>query len=282
MVAALLAAALLAVNVPHHPAEQFAAIEKQTGGRMGVLALDTGSGQKVEHRPTERFPLCSTFKLLAVAAVLKKVDDGKEHLDRIIPYSEQDLLEYAPVTKKHVKEGKMKLGDLCVAALQVSDNTAANLILRTLGGPAGVTGYVRTLGDKITRLDRTEPTLNSAIPGDPRDTTTPAAICDDLRQLFTTDALSAASRRQLEEWIAGNKTGDDLIRSGVPKDWKVGDKTGRGANGSINDIAFLRPPGRAPIVLAIYSSGSSAPLEQRKAAIAEAARIVAKDFSPND
>lgn len=282
MVAALLGVAVLAVSAPHTPADQFAALEKQTGGRIGVVALDTGSGKKIEHRPNERFPLCSTFKILAVAAVLKNVDDGKEQLDRVIPYGAKDLLEYAPITKEHVQEGGMKLGDLCVAALQMSDNTAANLILQTLGGPAGLTKYVRTLGDQTTRLDRTEPTLNSALPGDPRDTTTPAAMSADLRRIFTGDALSSASRKRLEDWIVGNKTGDGLIRSGVPKDWNVGDKTGRGRNGAINDVAILRPPDRAPIFLAIYSLGSSAPLEQRKAAIAEAAQIVAGNFSPTE
>ncbi len=197
--------------------------------------------------------MCSTFKFLAAAAVLHRVDGKEEQLGRMIPYTRADLLEYAPVTTEHVKEGGMTLGGLCAAALELSDNTAANLLLKTIGGPEGLTRYARSLGDQQTRLDRIEPDLNSAIPGDERDTTTPAAMLGNLRALLLTNALSPASRQQLGTWLEKNKTGAEMLRAGVPGDWRVGDKTGRGAHGATNDIAILRPPGKAPILVAVYS-----------------------------
>ena len=172
----------------------------------------------------------------------------------------------------------MTLGALCAAAIEQSDNTAGNLLLNVIGGPAGLTNFVRALGDRFTRLDRIDPELNSAIPGDDRDTTTPAAISADMQRLLLGDALSETSRRQLDDWLKRNETGGSMIRAGVPKTWSVGDKTGRGANGATNDIAIMRPPGRAPILLAIYSVGSTATANDREAAIAEAAKIVAESF----
>src|SRR5215470_11387675 len=153
------------------------AIEQRTGARIGVAALDTGSGKRLDYRSEERFPMCSTFKFLAAAAVLKRVDDGQEKLDRFVSYGEKDILEYAPVTKAHLKEGGMALGNLCAAAIEQSDNTAGNLLLNTIGGPGGLTKFARGIDDEITRVDRKEPDLNSAVPGDERDTTSPAVMC---------------------------------------------------------------------------------------------------------
>jgi len=255
-------------------AARIAAIETRIGGTIGVAALDTATGNHVDYRAGERFPMCSTFKFLAAAAVLKRVDEKKETLDRFIPYGAKDILEYAPVTKEHLKDGGMKLGALCAAAVAQSDNTAGNLLLDAIGGPAGLTSFARALGDRVTRLDRIEPELNNVIPGDERDTTTPAAISADMQQLLIGDVLSAKSRRQLDDWLKGNETGGALIRAGVPKSWSVGDKTGRCANGATNDVAILRPPGRAPIVLAIYSAGSTATSDERSAAIAEVAKVI--------
>ncbi len=282
MVGALLAIVTLATSSPAPVAEKLAALEKETVSHLGVVALDTGSGQRIEYRPNARFLLCSTFKFLAAAAVLKKVDDGKDQLDRFVPYDPKDILEYAPVTKEHLAEGGMKLGDLCAAALQMSDNTAGNLLLAQIGGPVGLTEYARSLGDETTRLDRTEPALNVGAPSDERDTTTPAAMAEDLRRIFTTEALSPAAREQLEKWIVGNKTGGDLIRRGVPKSWVLGDKTGRSGKGSTNDIAILRPPGHAPIFLAVYSADSTDPGAKQKAAVVGAARLVAETFGPDE
>ncbi len=269
-----------AASGQNDPATRIAAIETRVGGRIGLAALDTATGQRLDHRADERFPLCSTFKFLAAAAVLKQVDGGKEKLDRFVPYGANDILEYAPVTKRHLKEGGMTLEALCAAAIEQSDNTAGNLLLQVIGGPAGLTNFARALGDRATRLDRIEPELNSAIPGDERDTTTPVSICIDMQKLLLGDALSRTSRRYLDDWLKRNETGESMVRAGVPKTWSVGDKTGRGSNGAMNDIAILRPPGRAPILLAIYSVGSTATAKDREAAIAEAAKIVTESF-PN-
>ena len=222
--------------------------------------------------------MCSTFKLLAAAAVLDRVDKKQEQLTRFMPYTKADLLEYAPVTKQHINEGGMTLGALCAAALEHSDNTAANLLLKTIGGPEGYTRYARSLGDKETRLDRPEPDLNTAVPGDKRDTTAPAAMAANLHSLLLGRALSQGSREQLNTWLAANTTGNEMIRAGLPRDWKVGDKTGRGSNGATNDIAILRPPGKAPILLAVYYVGSAGPRDELQNAIAEVARIVAETF----
>ena len=259
-------------------AARVAAVETRIGGRIGVAALDTSNSKRVDYRADERFPMCSTFKFLAAAAVLKRVDDKQDKLERFISYDAKDILEYAPVTKEHLKDGGMTLGALCAAAIEQSDNTAANLLLDTIGDPAGLTNFLRGLGDNMTRLDRKEPELNSAIPGDERDTTTPAAICVDMQRLLLGDALSKSSRRQLEEWLQRNETGGLMIRSGVPRTWTVGDKTGRCANGATNDVAIMRPPSRAPILLAIYSVGSPATANDREAAIAEVAKIVAESM----
>src|SRR5262245_63018259 len=166
----------------NHFEDRILSIEQRTGARIGLSALDTGSGKRLDHRSEDRFPMCSTFKFLAAAAVLKRVDDGQEKLDRFVSYSKKDILEYAPVTKAHLNDGGMTLGALCAAAIEQSDNTAGNLLLDTIGGPGGLTNFARSIGDGMTRLDRKEPDLNSVGPGDKRDTTTPAAMCADMQR----------------------------------------------------------------------------------------------------
>jgi beta-lactamase class A len=267
-----------AASGENHEAARIAAIEARVGGRIGVAAFDTGSSRRLDYRAEERFPMCSTFKFLAAAAVLKRVDEKREKLERFVSYDAKEILEYAPVAKEHIKEGGMTLGDLCEAAIEQSDNTAGNLLLDAIGGPAGLTSFARSLGDRITRLDRKEPDLNSAIPGDDRDTTTPGSMLRDMMRLLANNVLVQASRCQLEDWLQANKTGAAMIRAGVPSNWIIGDKTGRGANGATNDIAIMRPPGRAPILLVIYSVGSTATANDRTAAIAEAAKIVAESL----
>lgn len=251
------------------------ALEARVGGRLGVALLDTGSEQRLAHRGSERFPMCSTFKLLAVAAVLARVDAGRDRLDRRVPYGEADLLGYAPVTRRHLGEGGLTIGELAAAAIERSDNTAANLLLAVLGGPAAVTRYVRTLGDPVTRLDRTEPTLNTAVPGDPRDTTTPAAMLDCMNTLLCRKhALSAASRERLTSWLVGCATGAARLRAGFPSGWRVGDKTGAGAHGTTNDVAIAWPPGGAPVLVTAYLTESAAPPKERDAALAQVARLL--------
>jgi beta-lactamase class A len=267
-----------AASAENDPADRIAAIETRIGGRIGVAAVDTSNDKHLDYRAEERFPMCSTFKFLAAAAVLKRVDEKEEKLERFVPYNAKDILEYAPVTKEHLNEGGMTLGALCEAAIEQSDNTAGNLLLNAIGGPAGLTNFVGALGDRVTRLDRIEPELNSAIPGDERDTTASAAISSDMQRLLLGDALSEASRGKLDDWLQRSETGGSMIRAGVPKTWSVGDKTGRGANGATNDIAIMRPPGRAPILLAIYSVGSTATANDRAAAIAEVTNLVAESF----
>jgi beta-lactamase class A len=257
----------------------FAALEGKHGGRLGVAAIDTGSGRKIGHRADERFALCSTFKLLLGAAVLARVDAGELSLDRRVPYGRGDLLSYAPVTSKHVGEGGMTVGDLCAAAIQTSDNTAANLLLPLVGGPAGLTKFLRAQGDTVTRLDRIEPELNTNLPGDPRDTTTPAAMAATMERLLAGKALSAGSRAQLNRWLEGTTTGDARLRAGFPRAWRVGDKTGTGARGAANDVAIVWPgEGAKPWLVAVFYSAPDAQPKEREAVIAEAARLVAAAF----
>ena len=259
-------------------AKQFAALEKLSNGRLGVAARDTANGAIVSYRGDELFPLCSTFKFLLGAAVLARVDAGTEKLDRQISFTQADLIPHAPIVEKHMKEGHASVGVLCAGAIQYSDNVAANLLLPTIGGPAGLTRYMASIGDSITRLDRNEPTLNTSIPGDPRDTTTPVAMVGSMEKLLVGSALSAASRHQLNDWMIGNTTGGEKIRKGLPADWKVGDKTGMGDNGSTNDVAILWPPRRKPLLVAVYLTECKEPVAARNAVHAEVGRLVSAAF----
>ncbi|MFZ0638259.1 MAG: class A beta-lactamase [Candidatus Acidiferrales bacterium] len=256
------------------------AIEARLGGRIGVAALDTQTGKHIDHRAAERFPMCSTFKFLLVSAILSRVDANQEKPNRLIHYTKADLLDYAPITKAHVGEGGMTISALCAAAVEYGDNTAANLLLGAAGGPAAVTRCVRSLGDPLTRLDRYEPSANTCIAGDPRDTTSPSAMLHDMQTLLLDErSLSADSRRQLEAWLVANTTGAARLRAGVPSSWRIGDRTGSGDNGATNDIAICWPPNRAPILVTAYFVGSSASDTVRSDALAEVGRIVANEFS---
>jgi beta-lactamase class A len=261
-----------------NPAEEFlrrlGELERRHGGRLGVAILDTRGGtQPIAWRGAERFPLCSTHKLLSAAFVLARVDRKEERLERRIVYAKDDLVAYSPITEKHVGGDGLSVGELCEAAITLSDNTAANLLLDSFGGTAGLTAYVRSLGDPITRLDRREPALNEASPGDPRDTTSPLAMLGLVRKTVLGTALSAASRAQLTAWLVACTTGDKRLRAGVPKSWRAGDKTGSGANNTTNDVAVLWPPGRAPIIVTAYYTGANASNEQRELVLAEVGRI---------
>jgi beta-lactamase class A len=275
------ACATAAARAPTRPASmptrsaRLAELEQESGGRLGVAVLDSASGVRFGQRESERFPLCSTFKLLAVAAVLARVDRGEERLDRRIAYGSADLLEYAPVTRARLAEGGMPLSDLCQAAICVSDNTAGNLILATYGGPVALTRYVRTLGDALTRLDRNEPMLNEGAPGDERDTTTPAAMLTCMRALLLGEALSIASRERLKAWLLATTTGDKRLRAGVPKGWRVGDKTGTADHGSSHDVGILWPPGKPPLLVAAYLYAPGAAPAARDAILAEVGRLAA-------
>jgi len=254
-----------------------AKIEADSGGRLGVAVLDTATGALAGHRLDERFPMCSTFKALAAAAILARVDAGKEQLSRRIRIEPKDILSYAPVSKQHVG-GDMSVAELCEAMVTLSDNTAANILLASMGGPSAITQYARSLGDELTRLDRIEPDLNESTPGDPRDTTTPSVMVKNLQALATGTALSAGSRDQLIAWLVGCKTGDAKIRAGLPKGWRVGDKTGSGSHGSSNDVAVIWPEGRRPVIVAVYLTETIAPDDRRNATHAAVGRAVAGAF----
>jgi beta-lactamase class A len=254
-----------------------AELEKKSKGRLGCAIL-LPSGERVAHRAEERFPMCSTFKFLAASLILQRVDEGKEQLDRRVPFTKSDLVPYSPETKKHAG-GSMTVAELSKAALTLSDNTAANLLLASFGGPPAITAFARTLGDKVTRLDRNETSLNEGTPGDPRDTTTPNAMLGNLQRVLFGEVLKPSSRRQLTEWMLANTTGAAKFRIGLPSDWKVADKTGAGDHGSNNDIGVLWPPEGKPIFIASYLTETTISTDERNAIHAEIARAIAKNLS---
>ncbi len=255
------------------PVRGFAAIEKDLNGRLGVAAIDLATGKVTGHRQDERFPMCSTFKTLVAAAALARDAREPGFIGAQLQYAKTDLVSYSPVTEKHAGDG-MTVAALCAATLQYSDNTAANVLMKALGGPAGITAYARSIGDAAFRLDRWETELNSAIPGDPRDTTTPLAMARTLQALLAGDALPPAQRQQLKEWMLANTTGDTRIRAGVPAGWPVADKTGSGAYGTNNDIGIVYPPNRAPVVIVVYTHLPEKKADGRADVVAAAARAV--------
>jgi beta-lactamase class A len=255
---------------------EFARLEEQFDARLGVYALDTGTGEFVEYRADERFAYCSTFKVLAFGAVLQQTP--VEDLDRVITYTEEDLVNYTPITEQHVDTG-MSLFDIGGAALSYSDNTAANLLLEELGGPQALDEALEEIGDDVINVVRTEPGLSEAVPGDDRDTSTPRAMATSLEAFTLGDALPDNKRDIITDMMIGNTTGDDLIRAGVPDNWEVGDKTGSGGYGTRNDIAVLWPPEGDPIVLAVMSSRDQEGAESDDALIAEAAEVVVQTLA---
>jgi len=254
-------------------------LERRSGRRISLVVRDTGTGQAVRHRADTRVLMCSTAKVLIVAAILRRRLDDPGLLERTVRYTRADLLSYAPTTTRSVDTG-MTVAALCEAAIVVSDNTAANLLTGLLGGPAATTAFVRTLDDPVTRLDRLEPELNETGPGDERDTSTPDTMAADLRVLALGDALDPAGRDLLLGWMDGATTGTQQIRAGVPGDWRVGDKTGSGAQGESHDIAVARPPGRAPLVIAVYTTPADPASTNGKQTIAEATRIAVAALPP--
>lgn len=254
--------------------EALAALERNSGGRLGVSAINTGNGIRLQYQADQAFPFCSTFKVILCGAVLSRPGALDDVLGQRIHFTQTDVVNYSPISKLHVTDG-MTVGELCQAALQYSDNTAANMLIGLVGGPAAVTSYARSIGDSTFRLDRMETSLNDALPGDPRDTTTPAAMADSLNTLVIGNTLSADARAQLRIWMQGNTTGDKRIRASAPSGWQVGDKTGTGDYGTANDIAVLWPgTGAAPYVVTIYHTQAQAGATPRDDVIASAAHIV--------
>ncbi|TGN77190.1 class A beta-lactamase [Bradyrhizobium yuanmingense] len=255
---------------------EFESYERESGGRIGLYAENLATGKKLAWRADERFVMCSTFKASLAASVLARVDRGEEQLAAMIRYGQADLLEYAPVARENLAAGKMSVGEMCKAIVELSDNTCANLLLARIGGPAALTAFWRSLGDTTSRLDHNEPELNRSQPGDPRDTTTPAAMAGNLRRLVTGEALSPASRALLTDWMVNCKTGANRLRGGLPAGWKIGDKTGNNGKDASGDIAVAWPKPDTPILIAAYTQGGTPSVAQIASAFARIGRMVAE------
>ena len=251
-----------------------AAYERETGGRIGLHAENLATRHKIAWRADERFVMCSTFKASLAAFVLSRVDLGEEHLDSMVPFGEKDLLSYAPIAKQHLTRGEMSVADMCEGAVELSDNTCANLLLARSGGPAALTSFWRSTGDTITQLDHYEPELNFSPPGDPHDTTTPSAMAGNLQRFVLGKVLSQASRDRLTGWMLGCKTGDNRLRGGLPKDWKIGDKTGNNGKDASGDIAVVWPKPDVAILICAYTQGGSPTSAQLETLFAEIGRMV--------
>ncbi len=249
-------------------------IEQRYGGRLGVFAIDTGSGRTLTYRADERFLMCSTFKGLLAALVLSRVDAGKDTLSRMVSYTEKDLIFTSPVTKANVGLGAMSVEALCQATVEVSDNAAAILLMRSIGGPKGLTQFVRSLGDTVTRSDRYEPDSNRY--NDVLDTTTPRAITRSVKAILLGDVLSPKSREQLEDWMIACKPGVKRLRAALPADWIAGDRPGTSLEAETNDYAIVRPPGRAPLLVAAYYDAPKLSLPVREAVLRDAGSAFVK------
>lgn len=261
---------------PRAAERELKTLEARLGGRLGLHAVNLATGDRLSYRADERFAMCSTFKWALAAAVLQRVDRGEVALSQQVPFTEADLLEYAPVTKQHVEAGHLTVEQLGEAAVTLSDNTAANLLLDLVGGPAGLTEFLRDSGDATTRLDRNEPTLNLNEPGDSRDTTTPRAMATTLQTLLEPGALSSESRKLLRQWLLGCKTCDQRFRAGLPAGWRAGNKTGTGLRGLVGDVGMLEPAKAGPIYFAAYLSDSEQELPKLLEGMAELGRITAR------
>lgn len=259
--------------------ERLAEIRSRIGGRLGVYVFNTHTGERFGLDYDEKFAMASTFKWLLAAAVLAKVERAELRLEQRVTFTEKDILAHAPVTSEHLMQSSLALRELCAAVVEVSDNTAANLLLRLIEGPEGLTKFVRASGDDTTRLDRTELALNSNLPGDLRDTTTPRAMVGSMERVLLGTVLSEPSRQMLIQWMINSSTGLRRIRAGLPADWKAGDKTGTGANGAVNNVAMVWPPGRKPILMAVYMSESTQTVEKLSAAHAQVAAEIVRELA---
>ncbi|HJS90852.1 MAG TPA: class A beta-lactamase [Steroidobacteraceae bacterium] len=253
--------------------------ERDTGGRIGLYAENLTTGLRISWRANERFVMCSTFKASLAAMIMARVDHGRDQLQQMISYGPEDVPDwYAPVAKKNLDKGAMSVADMCEAAVEYSDNTCANLLLARVGGPAALTAFWRSIGDPVTRLDHNEPILNRSPPGDPHDTTTPAAMAANLRRLLLGRVLSPVSRERLTGWMVDCKTGGDRLRGGIPKTWAIADKTGNNGKDASGDIAVTWPEPDAPIVICAYTQGGSPTAAQLTSVFADVGRMVGKQL----
>jgi beta-lactamase class A len=282
----LLGLALAAALAPEAQAASAASalksIKKRTGGRLGVHILDSQSGKRLRLDDDSRYAMASTFKVPLVASLLWQVDHGAFPLTQVLPFDKTDLVANSPIIQKAIEQGvgELTVRDFCGAAVAYGDNSAANILLKAMGGPDAFTKFMRSLGDEITRLDRIEPELNSNLPGDERDTTTPHAMVESLLKIFTQSVLSLASRALLIDWMITSRTGLDRVRKGLPKSWQTGNKTGTGQNGAVNDVVVTWPLERRPILIAVYMSESKLDTAHLAAAHAEIGQIVGREKWP--
>jgi len=254
-------------------------LEAEIGGHIGLAVLNTADGRQLSHRADERYAMCSTFKLMLAAAILSRVDAGTLRLEQSVPFTRSDLLPNSPLADSHPEGGAVPLKTMLESLIEASDNTAANRLLALIGGPAGYTDYLRSIGDATTRLDRIELDLNSNLPGDPRDTTTPNAMLQDMHRVLLGDRLAPGSRNQLLQWMRDCKTGRERLRAKLPPDWGAGDKTGTGSRGAVNDLAIFYPPSRRPILVACYMSDSGAPTKTLNLAHARIGSLIASNMT---
>jgi beta-lactamase class A len=261
------------------PIPALADYERDSGGHIGLYAKNQRTGAQINWRANERFVMCSTFKASLAACILAIVDRGQANLDELIAYGPADLLEWAPAAKQNVEKGTMSVSDMCKAAVELSDNACANLLLARFGGPPALTAYWRSLGDTVSRLDHNEPELNRTPPGDEHDTTTPAAMAENLRKLILGNALSASSRERLTRWMLGCKTGDNRLRAGLPKNWRIGDKTGNNGKDSSGDIAMSWSTRGDPVVICAYTRGGAPTSSQVNEVFAQIGQYVGAHLS---
>jgi beta-lactamase class A len=276
----LVAASGLAVwpAFAQEPPPALAAYERESGGRIGVYAENLATGAKIAWRAEERFVMCSTFKASLAAFVLARVDHGQEQLETMINYGSDDLLEYAPTARQNLAKGAMSVAEMCKAAVELSDNTCANLLLARVGGPAALTAFWRSTGDAVSRLDHNEPELNRSPPGNPNDTTTPMAMAGNLRRFLLGEILSQDSRERLTGWMVNCKTGNNRLRAGLPEGWRIGDKTGNNGKDASGDIAMAWPKSGGPVLVCAYTQGGSPNPAQLEAVFAEIGRTVGRSL----
>jgi beta-lactamase class A len=252
--------------------------ERETGGRIGLYAENLVTGAKIAWRAEERFVMCSTFKASLAALMLARVDRGEDHLEQRVAFGPRDLLEYAPTAKQNLAKGAMSVAEMCEAAVELSDNSCANLLLARVGGPSALTAFWRSTGDSVTRLDHNEPELNRSPPGDPHDTTTPTAMAGNLQRFTLGEVLSQDSRQRLIGWMLNCKTGNNRLRAGLPKDWRIGDKTGNNGKDASGDIAVAWPRPDRPVLIAAYTQGGSPSPAQLEAVFTEIGRTVGRQL----
>jgi beta-lactamase class A len=273
---AFLASPSLALGVPIIAIADY---ERDSGGHIGLYAENLRTGAKIVWRADERFVMCSTFKASLAACILARVDRGQDRLAAMIAYGPDDLMDYAPVAKQNLEKGAMSVADMCEAAVELSDNTCANALLARVGGPSALTAFWRSIGDSVSRLDHNEPELNRSPPGDPHDTTTPTAMARNLRNLILGSVLSPNSRERLTNWMLGCKTGENRLRAGLPKSWRVGDKTGNNGKDAFGDIAVTWSAHGEPVLICAYAQGGAPTPLQVEAAFAGIGRLVGMRFS---